>query len=116
MTNYTLAEAVAARALLITQITKELDLAANDLEDAGYSDFTDTINPRRETGDDWLKGDSGKLTRKFAEMLVDRMLTNPELVLERKADQKPPTGPQPHWRGGAIFATLPDVVGEHRER
>jgi len=116
MTNYTLAEAVAARALLITQITKELDLAANDLEDAGYSDFTDTINPRRETGDDWLKGDSGKLTRKFAEMLVDRMLTNPELVLERKADQKPPTGPQPHWRGGDIFATLPDVAGEHRER
>ena len=116
MMNYTLHEAVLARALLITQITKELDLAANDLEDAGYSDFTDTINPRRETGDDWLKGDSGKLTRKFAEMLVDRMLTNPELVLERKADQKPPTGPQPHWRGGDIFATLPDVAGEHRER
>jgi len=116
MTNYTLAEAVAARALLITQITKELDLAANDLEDAGYSDFTDMINPMRADGEDWLKSDSGKLTRKFAEMLVDRMLTNPELVLERKADQKPPTGPQPHWRGGDIFATLPDVAGEHRER
>jgi len=114
MTNYTLAEAVAARALLIKEVAQELSIAADDIE---APQFKDLINPK-DLGDlsVWLLSPEGRATRKFAEMLVDRMLTNPELVLERKADQKPPTGPQPHWRGGDIFATLPDVAGEHRER
>ncbi len=83
----TLSEALARRDALIRELDQLLPVVAIDVDDV-YNDDAMAIFLHLEGGSvpqDWRKSPRGRTMRKFAECLVDRMITSgpdPGLVLD----------------------------------